>query len=1233
MGVCENALAGMHFHGTALMKKSRVTARLMAVLLSVLMVISTLTTGIYAGEMPPEQEAPAETPKEVLGGKLKLKGLAAVNEELSADLSRVEPTGLGGDSVTYLWERQDDYGRTERSREKTFKPSQEDLGHKLILTITGIAEKGYEGSLAVTSNPVEQTKEEAALWTEDGIKLTPVAEVVEEAVTEPAVPSESYQEPAYYTESYADGASYPESYKEPSAADWDYAGQQTDTWTDIFPADAPSADPSFLEENASSWENTDNSGNGWQEEIFIYNPEGTDSGENAAWQQETDSVPAPAYNEIAVWQDDTDAQTEPQDNTSWDTIFPDAWGQGNEDWGNNEGAGNPEDSTTWQEETFIYDPEGTGQEPVMTGNEGMGSEGQEPSFTGNESTGNAGTPEDNTFAEPQNPYQAQARPENGAAVMDFGTVDPRSQYAALRQNVIIKNTGTAPLYFQEIFPEHFMVQDFYEALQPGEEAARWIQPRESLTPGTYEDVITYQSYEGATASFTAKVVIQDLSLAPYNETEEKTSEEEMADWNAESPQNAEEIPVFEVMPAENGSASENQENTVPGENGENEAPAGEGDQGSEIALRTLETEPSEDPSSTEEPIPTTTPEPTKEPEPTAVPEPTEEPEPTVIPEPTEEPEPTAIPEPTEEPEPTTIPEPTEEPEPTTIPEPTEEPEPTAIPEPTEEPEPTVAPEPTEEPEPTTIPEPTEEPEPTDIPEPTEQPVPTDTPVPTETPLPTDTPVPTEEPTPTPEPVIALSASPESIDFGSLDETYATAPAPQTVTLVNTGNTILVLKEASATIFRTGLLSATVLAPGEKAVFNIEVPLYLAPGKYEEEILIFPDIAEENPAPLATVKASFTVTEVPKVWAMTAEPETIVFEAREEGTEKETLPQTITIKNTGNQPLHFEQPIGINFVVGPLTPIELLPGEEAAFTVVPLSNLQVGSYAENIEIRTKEGVSGQVSASFMVTNQVVRLLSIQEPEAVRGIENGSPKTTAGLKLPATVKLITTLGEAAANVTWRPEEAGYNPTSLAEQTFRVSGTVALPEAIKNPNNVNLNVQIVVTVSGRTPIIADPWNNVITGITSEAGVYTTESKITFYAYGAGTDNLDPKNGDVRYVPYKWNIAEDRTWDGAPYTATFRVGRSGEYTLRVTFNRQRYENGGWVNTGEQDTKSVYFSVRGPQTQNPSPTPGGRRAVLTEDPTEILPYIAILVIAILCILGIMIIRVRQRKHREDEEE
>ena len=115
-------------------------------------------------------------------------------------------------------------------------------------------------------------------------------------------------------------------------------------------------------------------------------------------------------------------------------------------------------------------------------------------------------------------------------ICDFGTVksnleDVEAQY------VQITNTGNESLNFQEISPEHFMVQDITEPLSAGESVSVWIQPREGLEPGEYDDMITYRTEEGIEVSFEAKIAVEgeddssdDEDLKPSDEPSAEPTE-------------------------------------------------------------------------------------------------------------------------------------------------------------------------------------------------------------------------------------------------------------------------------------------------------------------------------------------------------------------------------------------------------------------------------------------------------------------------------------------------------------------------------------------------------------------------------------------------------------------------------------------------------------------------------------------------------------------------------------
>ena len=163
---------------------------------------------------------------------------------------------------------------------------------------------------------------------------------------------------------------------------------------------------------------------------------------------------------------------------------------------------------------------------------------------------------------------------------------------------------------------------------------------------------------------------------------------------------------------------------------------------------------------------------------------------------------------------------------------------------------------------------------------------------------------------------------------------------------------------------------------------------------------------------------------------------------------------------------------------------------------------------------------------------------------------------------------------ASVVWNVEACAYDPASMDAQTFEVQGTVTLPEGVVNADNLALATAVKVSVNAYVPKVPEDSATTITGISSD-GDYTTETKITFTAVGGGMDNQNPRKGDVRYVPASWKVLESRNWDEAPYSATFRMNKGGDYTLTVAYNEQKFDGAAWVKTGNQATRQVNFRVK----------------------------------------------------------
>ena len=179
------------------------------------------------------------------------------------------------------------------------------------------------------------------------------------------------------------------------------------------------------------------------------------------------------------------------------------------------------------------------------------------------------------------------------------------------------------------------------------------------------------------------------------------------------------------------------------------------------------------------------------------------------------------------------------------------------------------------------------------------------------------------------------------------------------------------------------------------------------------------------------------------------------------------------------------------------------------------------------------------------------------------------------------------------TWQTEgrfeklkaETDYEIVTRIKET-----STAAPSAASQPLKVS---------TLRNPIETGVGENKITGI-SNGQIIKVNKNVTFTAEGGGMKIEDPIDGDVRYVPVKWQGMSEGTWKKAPYTATVKAAKSGTYTIKVTFDRQVYKNGKWISEGQDDIKSVQLKA----------TATGRAAVKTGDETQGMLHLILLAAA-----------------------
>ena len=475
---------------------------------------------------------------------------------------------------------------------------------------------------------------------------------------------------------------------------------------------------------------------------------------------------------------------------------------------------------------------------------------------------------------------------------------------------------------------------------------------------------------------------------------------------------------------------------------------------------------------------------------------------------------------------------------------------------------------------------------------------------------------------------SLTADPASgstLAFDSVKEGYAAAPDAKSVTVSNSGNAAAnltaVLDEAGQNAFTTALSQASI-AGGESAILAVQPKMGLKAGTYTGQVSVLNDGNV-----VFTYTLSLTVAQA-DVFGLSVNPSIVDFGTVEAGYTEAPQAGTVTVKNEGNTTINLKQPTGGDFEVGALSKVTLAPGESATFTVRPKAGLAEGLFDQDIVVASDNSQTS-VKAILTVAKAEVKLTGITKPSQITGLANGTKKSAKGLKLPETVVISTTNGKMKASVKWDVNGSSYDPDSTDAQTFTVKGTVTLPSGVTNPDKISTIVSAKVSVNGRAAVLADPSGNTIAGIDPNAA-YTTATKITVTANGAGMNNTNPGTGDTRYIPASWKVLEERKWEQAPYSATFRMAKAGSYTMTVVFNQQKYDGSNWVNTGAQDAKQVNFNVSLADGQDLTPAANRtdanqKNAVRTGDNTPIMTFVIILVVAVICIIGVVVYRKKKK--------
>lgn len=120
-------------------------------------------------------------------------------------------------------------------------------------------------------------------------------------------------------------------------------------------------------------------------------------------------------------------------------------------------------------------------------------------------------------------------------------------------------------------------------------------------------------------------------------------------------------------------------------------------------------------------------------------------------------------------------------------------------------------------------------------------------------------------------------------------------------------------------------------------------------------------------------------------------------------------------------------------------------------------------------------------------------------------------------------------------------------------------------------------------RGPRIADVKESKVYGLEEPFWLKKGET-YGFAVEGAGADNVDPDEGDTRWVPEYWKLStgtsEHKTWQ---FTAAQDVADGREIVIHIYLIEQEFSDGEWRATG---TKNYIEAVIKTVAVDPSPTP-----------------------------------------------
>lgn len=368
-------------------------------------------------------------------------------------------------------------------------------------------------------------------------------------------------------------------------------------------------------------------------------------------------------------------------------------------------------------------------------------------------------------------------------------------------------------------------------------------------------------------------------------------------------------------------------------------------------------------------------------------------------------------------------------------------------------------------------------------------------------------------------------------------------------------------------------------------------------------------------------------------------------------------QTVTVTNTGNQPLTLTQPASTaSFEVGTLSRTQLATGETATFEVQPKAGLPVGAYNETIEVTGSENASASVPAGFAVVD-------IQDPQVdtdltvTPGVSDGVPGTAFDTAEKVKAELGRVLVQDAAYTTENAIfydvtlqyslDGGQTWLDATEATFPTEGiTVTLPYPSgtgKDTHNFRV-VHMFTVTSARlgttagnteTPTVTKTDSGLQVTLKGLSPVVVGWSKIEPQATPTPTPTATPvpTASPAPTATPKPTATPAVTATPAPaattapsdHTTYYTCPACGTHNWTATTSGYRCDNCGYLETGKQ--LSGYGNVKGTYTPGSTPAPTASKVSgmpQTGDQSNLALWGGLIVVCALLLAGVILYKRRR---------